>query len=496
MTDPTRDPNHRWYIDRRDTSLTRDEVRLDAERGVDRDIEQAGWFRELVLRWTRGSEIDQRFSQQLAAQASDLAAGVDMRTPPAMQCTNYLSYPHAQLKPMVTQDVSPEDVGAMSDLYTQAGNAMVKFQNDVAAAITSSQTQWEGRAGDAARKFMADTGNWVGRAGQSAQYAGTQLALHSAALAEAKNSMPDEVPFDYGAAMQDLRTTTDPLSFAAKAMGYQRDYQASQAAHEAAARVVGAYDSRLGAAAVMPAFAAPPTMAGDSGQDAVQEYDARTVDQPRDTDVSVKDPGRTEPRSDADTRQQQPRDTYTPPTPPDRPDGDRGGDPTVPPPRTPNQPPPMPGDNGATTPGGYDPAIPAAPGQITGPTPTTAGPHAGAVPVGGLPPMGLGGDGVRGGLGGRSGIPSGGGAGTGGTGRPPGVGFGAGALAAEQAAARGVGAAAGRAGAGMAGMGAPPQARGQGAEDEEHERPSYLLEPDPDEVFGAGETTAPPVIGG
>jgi hypothetical protein len=44
------------------------------------------------------------------------------------------------------------------------------------------------------------------------------------------------------------------------------------------------------------------------------------------------------------------------------------------------------------------------------------------------------------------------------------------------------------AGAGMGGM-------GQGREDEEHERPSYLVEPDPDDVFSTDEMTAPPVIG-
>lgn len=32
-------------------------------------------------------------------------------------------------------------------------------------------------------------------------------------------------------------------------------------------------------------------------------------------------------------------------------------------------------------------------------------------------------------------------------------------------------------------------------EDEEHDRPSYLIEADPDATFGTDEITAPPVIG-
>ncbi|MCE7001643.1 hypothetical protein LWC34_02125 [Kibdelosporangium philippinense] len=38
--------------------------------------------------------------------------------------------------------------------------------------------------------------------------------------------------------------------------------------------------------------------------------------------------------------------------------------------------------------------------------------------------------------------------------------------------------------------------KGSGGEDEEHQRASFLQEPDPDSVFGTDEVTAPPVIGG
>jgi hypothetical protein len=37
--------------------------------------------------------------------------------------------------------------------------------------------------------------------------------------------------------------------------------------------------------------------------------------------------------------------------------------------------------------------------------------------------------------------------------------------------------------------------KGQGDDDTEHERPSFLVEPDPHETFGTDEVTAPPVIG-
>lgn len=47
----------------------------------------------------------------------------------------------------------------------------------------------------------------------------------------------------------------------------------------------------------------------------------------------------------------------------------------------------------------------------------------------------------------------------------------------------------------MGGMGAGG-AKGEGGEDLEHQSPSYLLEPDPDAIFGSSEMVAPPTIGG
>jgi hypothetical protein len=37
--------------------------------------------------------------------------------------------------------------------------------------------------------------------------------------------------------------------------------------------------------------------------------------------------------------------------------------------------------------------------------------------------------------------------------------------------------------------------RGEGDEDGEHQRPDFLIEPDPDALFGTDQRTTPPVIG-
>ena len=87
------------------------------------------------------------------------------------------------------------------------------------------------------------------------------------------------------------------------------------------------------------------------------------------------------------------------------------------------------------------------------------------------------------------------GAGNLGRGRGPGEGRGGGGSnRAASAAAEGPAGAARRSAGAMPGGGAPGR-RSEGADDTEHERPSYLVERDPQGLFGTDERTAPPVIG-
>jgi hypothetical protein len=124
----------------------------------------------------------------------------------------------------------------------------------------------------------------------------------------------------------------------------------------------------------------------------------------------------------------------------------------------------------------------------------------GMLPTAGFGPTGGGGGGYNGGRGGSFGPGGSGGAGGPGSGSGAGAGGGRGAsgfgpgaggaaAAAEGAAARG------GAGAGRGGMGGGHGGRGQGEDDAEHDRPSFLVEPDPHDTFGTDEVTAPPVIG-
>ncbi|WP_410598836.1 hypothetical protein [Amycolatopsis sp. lyj-90] len=104
----------------------------------------------------------------------------------------------------------------------------------------------------------------------------------------------------------------------------------------------------------------------------------------------------------------------------------------------------------------------------------------------------LGGEGGTGGRAGGPGGPGGSGSGGLGAGRGSGMGgLGGGMGGADLAGGRG---GAGRGGGQMGPMGAGGR-RAEGDEDDEHQRPDYLIEADPDAIFGTDQRTSPPVIG-
>lgn len=546
--DSTQDPDGEYYIDRGSTSDTSSQVQQSAEQTADSQEVGDNIIERVVNIFTREGRVDTAYDQELNAQARELLDDASTREPPKMMAANYMSNPHPELKRMVTEDVDPAVVGQMGDAWIETGNAMTRFQSGVAAAINNSEADWQGQAGNAARTYMAGVGNWVGSAGESAQLVGTQTNIQADALSEAKVSMPEPVAFDVAAANRDLQTTTNPVEMMSKYATYMAQYTAQQNAHEQAARVLSTYDSSLAGASAMPAFAPPPQMNGGSGSLTPVGGD-QLKGLGTDPGVNPSGSGSTGGAGSAGGAGGGGSNPGVPTLPggpggpggagggggsgsgggpgggvPGLPGGPGGTDPSAGgggPNPGPGGGPPLPGGPGpgglGPGPGGNQnpgggPPLPFGPGVLPGPDgergggrgfgPGTGpgtrgfGPGGGFGTGGGLgsgggPGSGFGSGSGAGGAGGGSG--AGGLAARGGGMGGAGLGPGGGALAAESAAMRG--GAVGAAGRGGIGMGAVPGGRGRGEEDEEHQRPSFLVEGDPDAVFGTDEMTAPPVIG-
>ncbi|GHF59252.1 hypothetical protein FHX82_000430 [Amycolatopsis bartoniae] len=429
--------------------------------------------------------------QQRAQQSRQLSQDVEFRGGLKPSNQNYLAIEHEKLKAMV-DTVNPSQVTGVSSSWTQLANAMATFGQQLNQAASKSGATWKGAAAGSAFNFVSGLGTWSDQSGQAAQLAADQVYNQSSAAETAKNSMPEPIPFSWSDEVKSW-ATSNPFDLVDNIDKSLQKQQQSQDAHEQAAQVMSTYDNNLySAAAKAPAFTPPPTFdASSTGSighitGGLAGTTSSSFTGPTGGNIGASGGHPTS-------------STGTPgtgsvsgilgsiATPPTLTNGVKTGV------RNPS-------DN-TTSAQGFQ--------TSTGNSGSGTTSDLGATGLGAMGGMPMGAMGGVGGMGdeeyssGRSGRAGSGSFGPGGSGSAAGSGSAgaggqsgaraAGAGAAETAAGGGRGAAgAGR--SGMGGMGAHG-AKGKGEEDEEHQRPTWLVEPDPDDVFGTSERTAPPVIG-
>jgi hypothetical protein len=440
--------------------------------------------------------------------------GDERSIPPAN--TQYPGVEHQVLKKW-TDEGEPGDANGIGDMYKDFASGLTEAAENLMVAVFGSQAGWTGQAANAMRERLQKVAEWSQKTGDSFGVASSAFVSQGESVGSAKTSMPDPVDYNPGQMIKDAAKSGSIVDIAMLPYNMYQTRQAQQQAHEKAIQVVAQRDAELAsAAASIPPFEPPP---------------------------KIEDPGGKEPG---------PNGPGMPGAPGGRPGmpgggsrggiggggggggaggaggggiGGGGGMPGFPGggmgggsgfgPDDPNNPNGNGDDNQGTPPNVGMPSLPVGSGTGTSGfahTPTNFG---GGGP-GGFPPGGIpGGAGPAGGGGGFGGA-FGGGFGPGGAPRPgggfgpmgpgaaaggaggAGAGAGAGAgsgMGGAGAGGRGAGMAGGR-GAGGMGAGGMGAGRGEGGEDDEHQRPSYLVEPDPDATFGSDQMTAPPVIGG
>ncbi|RZS41293.1 hypothetical protein EV193_103615 [Herbihabitans rhizosphaerae] len=439
----------------------------------------------------------------LNAEKNMLANGKGLR-PVSLPGSLYQSRAHADLERMV-RDGDPAAVQGTADMWMEIGGAFLELQQAISDSVGKSKAGWRGQAAEKAHQGMANFANWAGPAGESAMLAGKTAQAQGEALELARRNMPPAPasPIDPNKVNAELRAM--PIEQAnALAPKMQAEFDRQKAEHQRAVDVVSGFDSALGGSSV-PMFAPPPRLAAGGGGS-----------------VPPGGSGTTPPGGGSRAGIPQVRDGGGGTT--GRP-GDGGGSTVAPPPGTGDHGAPPPGSAappgggspvtrpgpgagwpGGTSPEWHDPSLGG--GQDIGRGPSQGGPGQGlgqglgqgSGPGGGMMPP-LGGGFVPGGASGDSGTRGRSGfgpLGSGGTPAPGSRAGGMGGYGGEHATGRGGygGAASGRGGAaGMGGMPFGGGAGSRGEDDQEHRRPKWLVEGDPDSLFDTDQVTAPPVIG-
>jgi hypothetical protein len=431
-----------------------------------------------------------------AAQHDRLAYEVTTRGGPPIDAMNYPGISHEELYAMVNNDIDPGGVDAAGAAWNAVGTTLHGISDRLTGASASTEEAWTGSAAGAARAFTTGIAAWSASTGRGAVLSSNNLATQSEGASAAKSAVPPPVHYDMWGALQDLMTSPDPAAVAAT---IRQNLLYQQELHQQAVDAVTRYDYTLTQSVTsMPAFAPPPTFTPPS--DSTRPQQPGRVAPSLDGHHVLPGPGSPPLRNGS----QSPVRTS---------DGTTshiaGG--TTPVPARPEGQAVSSGTHISTTdpalireertPEGLDNPIDEAQtaghrntGRDASSGPVTAGPVGGISSRPGEPgaARGLGGEPDVGGGRGRPGGGFAGGPGGGVDSRGPGAGVGG--VAAEEAATKtGLNTRGNATRAGLGGMpttGAPTRT----PQDDEHERPSYLVEHDPNTLFGTDEATAPPVI--
>ena len=448
-----------------------------AREGVSPDNWLFGPIQQWVAQMQGKSQSDKVGDQNI--KASTTGRDVDYVQGLQPSSADYKGVDHAQLKQYLDTNLNVDQVSQVSDAYHSMHQVFDSFSTSMNEAVNKSKGTWEGSAADSAQAYFSSLGKWSDANSQNAKLASETIYEQGQAASTAKNSMPEPIKFAWGDEFKSW-ATSNPFALADnvdKSLQKQKD---SQAAHEQAAGVMSTYDSNLyTAASKQPAFAPPPAFTPSGTSDPNGNGDDTGGGDTHRPNVTV--PGGNQQGFSGNTGTAGVPGSTSTVAP-----GSTTGSGTVP--------------SGGLTPSSFNS------GNVPPPSanPNTSTPMGmSPMPMGGMggPMGGMGGDAEYGGRSGRGGGGGGFGPGSGnttgagsasGAARPGGIG------AAESAAGRGMGGLGSGSGSGRGGMGGGGMGRGQGAqgeEDAEHQRPTYLVEGDPDEVFGTDMRTAPPVIG-
>jgi hypothetical protein len=462
------------------------------------------WFTGMIERMQaelKAGQISQQMGQSNVQQAT--SGNTQYVTGLQPSNTDYKGINHPELAGYVDNGLDAGQVGQVSDAYHQMSSAFDQFATTLGAAVNKSQGDWEGTAAESARGYFTSLQKWADANSQNSKLASEVVYQQSTSASTAKNSMPAPVPFSWTDEMKSW-AGSNPFNLVDNINASLQKQQQSQDAHDQAAHVLSTYDSQLySAASKQPVFAEPPKFeatAGGAVGPAVSSIGGTASSAytgPAGGNIGASGgsghlgatgaPAGGSSGSLSGSLAGLTGGGYTPPLN----SGAKTG---------------AGGVNVGTSAQGYQPGNNYNSSTSSGPGSTGLG-AMGGMPMGAMggglggagggeeysSKLGRGGSGFGpGGSGSGSSSGSAAGSGSAGSGAQSGARAG-GAGAAETAAGSGRGSAGASGRGGMSGMG--HGGKGEGGEDDEHQRPSWLIEPDPDEIFGTNERTAPPVIG-
>ncbi|WP_409495738.1 hypothetical protein [Amycolatopsis sp. cmx-11-12] len=210
---------------------------------------------------------EQKAGEYSGEQATALTQGQQFRGGLGPSGQRYEGNSHGDLVGMVNNNLSAEKIDQKGEIWNNQGDALNTFSNALSSAANKEGAHWQGPSAEAAHGFFKSLGKWADTAGDGAYLASNRFSQSAAAATTAKNSMPEEVPFDRNAEYKNAiqQFSSGNFAGAVETVGnISAKQEQSFQAHQQAAQVMHTYDQSLfDVNSKQPTFAPPPEM-GDS----------------------------------------------------------------------------------------------------------------------------------------------------------------------------------------------------------------------------------------
>ncbi|MCR6486830.1 PPE domain-containing protein [Amycolatopsis sp. OK19-0408] len=181
-------------------------------------------------------------------------------TEPPVPTARYESYSHEAMAAEVEAGNDPVAAGEAGARWEELAKRLHESTADLAALISSSQENWRGEAGDAARAAVGRAAQWLSHsASVSASVAGA-VGAQADAAARARADMPPPVTYDPASMIRDAASSGSVLVLSGLADEMAARRAEAEAARQKAIDVMRTRDAALRGHVPAETFPAPPAL--------------------------------------------------------------------------------------------------------------------------------------------------------------------------------------------------------------------------------------------
>ncbi len=178
---------------------------------------------------------------------------------PPVPTARYESYSHEAMAAEVEAGNDPVAAGEVGARWDGLAKRLQESTAELAGLITSSQENWQGGGGDAARAALGRAAGWLSHSAAVSASVGRAIGAQADAAARARADMPPPVDYDPASMIRDAASSGNLLAMAGLSDELAARRAEAEAARQKAIDVLRTRDAALRGHVPAETFpAAPP----------------------------------------------------------------------------------------------------------------------------------------------------------------------------------------------------------------------------------------------